>query len=67
MAILTRETQEKVVKLLVDEGLADPALVKNAEEEAAKTNQPIIAYLASKKIINNITSKIIPILNSFPF
>ena len=53
MAILTRETQEKVVKLLVDEGLADSALVKNAEEEAAKTNQPIIAYLASKKIINN--------------
>ena len=53
MAILTRETQEKVVKLLVDEGLADPALVKGAEEEVAKTNQPIIAYLASKKIINN--------------
>ena len=53
MAILTRETQEKVVKLLVDEGLADPALVKGAEEEAAKTNQPLIAYLASKKIINN--------------
>ncbi len=53
MAVLTRETQEKVIKLLVDEGLADPALIKSAEEEAAKTNQPLIAYLTSKKIINN--------------
>ena len=52
MAVLTRETQDKVVKLLVDKGLADPVLVKNAQEEALKTKQPLIAYLASKKIIN---------------
>ena len=52
MAILTRETQEKVVKLLVDEGLADPNLVKSAQEEVLKTKQPLIAYLTSKKIIN---------------
>ena len=42
MAVLTRETQDKVVKLLVDEGLADPALVKAAQEEVIKTKQPLI-------------------------
>ncbi len=52
MAVLTRETQDKVVKLLVDEGLADPALIKSAQEEAIKTNQPLIAYLTTKKVIN---------------
>ena len=52
MAILTRETQDKVVRLLVNEGLADPALIKAAQEEVAKTKQPLIAYLTSKKIIN---------------
>ena len=53
MAVLTRETQDKVVKLLVDEGLADPVLVKAAQDEVIKTKQPLIAYLTSKKIINN--------------
>ena len=53
MAVLTRETQDKVVRLLIDEGLADPALVKAAQEEVIKTKQPLIAYLTSKKIINN--------------
>ena len=53
MAVLTRETQDKVVKLLIDEGLADPALVKAARDEVVKNNQPLIAYLTSRKIINN--------------
>ena len=53
MALLTRETQDKVVKLLVDEGLADPALVKSAQDEVQKTKQPLIAYLTSKGIVNN--------------
>lgn len=53
MAVLTRETQDKVIKLLIDDGLADPALVKAAQEEVLKTQQPLIAYLTSKKIINN--------------
>ena len=52
MALLTRETQEKVVKLLVNAGLADPALVKSAQDEIVKTKQPLIAHLLSKKVIN---------------
>ncbi|MBQ6354804.1 type II/IV secretion system protein [Candidatus Saccharibacteria bacterium] len=53
MALLTRETQDRVVKLLVSEGLADAGLVKNALAEAEKTKQPIIAALVSKGIVSN--------------
>ena len=53
MAILTRETQEKVVKLLVDEGLADSALIKNAQAEVTRNSQPLIAYLTANKIVTN--------------
>lgn len=53
MALLTKETQEKVIQLLVNEGLADAAQVKAAKEEAEKQQKPIIAYLTSKGLINN--------------
>ena len=53
MALLTRETQDKVIKLLVAEGLASDEKVKAATMEAEKAKQPLIAYLTSKGIINN--------------
>ncbi len=53
MALLTKETQDKVVKLLIDEGLASGELVKQATEEAVKAKQPLIAFLTSKGIITN--------------
>lgn len=52
MALLTKETQDKVIKLLIDEGLADAVAVKAATDEAIKNKQPLIAYLTSKGIIN---------------
>lgn len=53
MALLTRETQDKVIKLLVSEGLASAEKVKAALVEAEKTKQPLIQYLTSKGLINN--------------
>ncbi len=53
MALLTRETQDKVIKLLVSEGLASAEKVKAALIEAEKAKQPLIQYLTSKGIINN--------------
>ncbi len=53
MALLTKETQDKVIKLLIDEGLADPEVIKSSTIEAEKAKQPLIAYLTSKGIINN--------------
>lgn len=53
MALLTRDIQDKVVKLLVDEGLADAVLVRNVQEEASRTKQPIMAMLVSKNVVSN--------------
>lgn len=53
MALLTRETQDKIVNLLVSEGLADAEAVKNAQEEAQRTKQPILALLTSKGLISD--------------
>ena len=52
MSVLTHEMQEGIVRLLVDEGLADGELVKSAQEEAVRTKSPVLATLISKRIIN---------------
>ncbi len=46
--LLSKEQQEGIVKLLVEDGLVDVALVKVAYAEAQKTGQPIIAALKAK-------------------
>lgn len=55
MALLTKELQEQVVKLLVSEGLVSAEQVKVAQDEVAKTRQPILAYLTSKQITDDET------------
>lgn len=53
MALLTRDTQDKVINLLVSEGLANPTLVQEVVDEVAKSKQPLIAALVSKGVITN--------------
>lgn len=53
MALLSKDTQDKVVKLLVDEGLADVDVVKAAEGEILKTKQPLLTALVGKKAVSN--------------
>ena len=48
--LLTKELQDKVVSLLVEDGLVDANLVKKTYAEVAKTGQPILAVLKGKKI-----------------
>ena len=55
MALLTKELQEQVVKLLVSEGLVSAAQIQAAQEEVLKTRQPILALLTSKKITDDET------------
>ena len=52
MALLTKEAQEKVVQLLISEGLVNADAVKTAQAEVQKTKQPILAYLTSKGLAN---------------
>lgn len=55
MALLTKELQEQVVKLLVLEGLVSAEQVQAAQAEVLKTHQPILALLISKKITDDET------------
>ncbi len=53
MALLTRETQEKIVELLIEEGLADRRAVKEVKDETARTKQPLMATLVAKGVVTN--------------
>ena len=55
MALLTKELQEQVVKLLVSEGLVSAEQIRAAQEEVLKTRQPILALLTSKRITDDET------------
>lgn len=55
MALLTKDLQEQVVKLLVSEGLVSAEQVKLAQDEVLKTHQPILALLTSKNITDDET------------
>ena len=53
MALLTKEAQDKVINLLVNEGLADVNSVAQVINEVAQTKQPLIPTLISKGVIND--------------
>ncbi len=53
MALLAKEAQERVVNLIVDEGLADYEAVQMVQAEAAQMNQPTLASLVAKKVVND--------------
>ena len=53
MALLTKAAQEKIVNLLVSEGLADGNLVQRIREESVKKGTPILEELVQQKIISD--------------
>lgn len=53
MALLTKEGLDRVIELLVSEGLADPAEVQRVQQEVARTKQPLMEALAAQKIVTN--------------
>lgn len=53
MALLTKDGLDRVVGLLIDEGLVDAAAVASVQEEVAQTKQPLMAMLSAKKIVND--------------
>ena len=52
MALLSKDAQDEVVQLLLDEGLVDPGDVEKASDEIRKTGQPILAVLTTKESCN---------------
>lgn len=53
MGMLTDELQEKLVQLLIDEGLVLREAIEASKEEATSTNQPLFAVLTSKDIVSD--------------
>ena len=50
MALLTRSDQEKVVSLLIEEGLVNREQTEAAKAEADQKRRPLIAALVDKRI-----------------
>jgi type IV pilus assembly protein PilB len=55
VALLTKDIEDKLIDLLVEEGLADKTALDAAVTESIKTNQPLISLLISKDITDNET------------
>jgi type IV pilus assembly protein PilB len=53
MALLTDDIQEKLIKLLVDEGLITQNVLKDAQTNSAKTGKPLFSFLNEQNIVDD--------------
>ena len=53
MALLTKEAEDKIISLLLAEGLADPTLVSTIKAQAEAENKSPLTELTSRGIFNN--------------
>ena len=53
MGLLTPETQEKLLTLLVEEGLVARDVITSARADSEKTSKPILAILTDNKVIDD--------------
>ena len=53
MALLTQEAEKRITELLLNEGLADRALVNNVRQQVEATGKPLLAELINRGIISN--------------
>jgi type IV pilus assembly protein PilB len=53
MALLTSDIQEKLIDLLVSEGLVRQEVIDEANAEVAQTNKPLFSILAERHIVDD--------------
>lgn len=53
MALLTSDMQEKLINLLVDEGLVTESILRESENDAAKTSKPLFAILTERGVVDD--------------
>lgn len=51
MALLTKDGLQRVIELLVTEGLVDPSDLARVQNEVAQTKQPLMEALTTQRII----------------
>lgn len=52
MALLTTDLQDKLTKLLIDEGLVARDMIDQVREEATRTSKPLFGLLIEKGVVN---------------
>ena len=52
MPLLTKSAEERIINLIISEGLADKNTVFQVKQEAEAKNQPVLAELINHKVIN---------------
>ncbi|MDO4979068.1 MAG: ATPase, T2SS/T4P/T4SS family [Candidatus Saccharibacteria bacterium] len=55
MQLLTQDVQDKIVKLLVNEGLVDERLLKEVQAEVDQSKQPLLQAMTAKKVVDDET------------
>ncbi len=53
MALLTRDGLDKVIQLLIGEGLVDAQMVAQVQAEVTQTKQPLVQMLTERRLITN--------------
>lgn len=53
MALLTQETQDKLIQLMIEEGLVSEDTIKQSKEESNVTKQPLFTILSDKHVIDD--------------
>lgn len=53
MALLTDDIQEKLIKLLVSEGLIEQSVIDEAKKRAIESKKPLLTFLAEENILDN--------------
>lgn len=53
MALLTSDIQEKLINLLIDEGLVTKDLLRGAEATATSSSRPLLAILTEENIVDD--------------
>jgi type IV pilus assembly protein PilB len=53
MALLTSDIQEKLIGLLIDEGLVEESVLQTAQDTAVKANKPLLAILTEEGTVDD--------------
>ncbi|HPF31186.1 MAG TPA: GspE/PulE family protein [Candidatus Saccharibacteria bacterium] len=53
MALLTGDIQEKMISLLIEEGLVSKLTLDDAQIESTKANKPLLVYLTEQNIVDD--------------
>jgi len=53
VALLTDDIQEKLIKLLIEEGLVESSVIQDATRRAEASNKPLFSLLTDEQIVDN--------------